>query len=277
MLLLLHWIDIYASRQNRSIITAEVTGVEEISIGDEKVPCLVVGREIKGLIPLQESGIEPAADKRATKGRLARLIGQEIKCIVTGIDRENNLFTASRKQALERIAARTWAEIEEGQVRTAVVRRYIRGFNPRPVNLGIELEMDGITAFLPVQEISHGWVDDLEMLPLGEEIEVKIISIDKEKEKVVASLKALIPDPWPECALRYVKNGTYAGTVTGVVDYGVFVSFEPGVNCLCRHLKAGKLVKGDRVAVTITRIEPKERKINGYIARVIRKSVLGTV
>lgn len=273
----MNWIEIYTSRQNRSVIEAEVVGVEEISNGEEKIPCLVVGREIKGIIPLQETGIEPGSDRRTTKGRLARLIGQKIQCIVIGIDRDNNLFTASRKQALERISARTWTEIEEGQVRKAVVRRYIRGFNPRPVNIGIELEMDGITAFLPVQEISHGWVDDLEILPLGEEIEVKIISVDKEKQKVIASLKALLPDPWPECALKYVKNGTYAGTVTGIAEYGVFVSFEPGVNCLCRHPKAGKLQKGDKVAVTITRIDAKERKIYGYIARIIRKSVFNVV
>jgi len=274
---MLEWADIYASRQNHSILNSEVIGVEEVSLSGEKVPCLVVGQRIKGIIPLKETTVEPGPNKNITRARLSNLIGQEVAFVVIAIDRENDLFVASCSEAANKMASRTWAHLEEGQEKEAIVRRYVRVSDPKPVNLGIVVEIDGVEAFLPVQEISHGWVNDLSVVPLGEKIKVKIVSIDREKQKITVSLKALLPDPWPGCVKKYLKRGTYMGTVTGIAEYGVFVSFEPGVNCLCRHPKAGRVEKNDRVAVTVTSVNPEERKINGFIVRVVRKSVFSAV
>lgn len=106
----------------------------------------------------------------------------------------------------------------------------------------------------------------------GDVFEVKIIAIDKEKQRIDLSVKSLYPDPWPGCAERYNMNAVYVGTITGVADYGIFIDFEPGVHALCQHPKSGKLNKGDRVAVMITRITPDDKKINGVIIRVIRRN-----
>ncbi|WP_287194829.1 S1 RNA-binding domain-containing protein [Syntrophothermus sp.] len=273
------WTDIYASRQNRSVLRGTVVGVEEVPLESQKVPCLVLGPEIKGIIPLQESGVEPGPTNGATRGRMLTLIGQEIPFIVIGIDRENNLYVASRSEAVKKLSSQVWSQLQEGIEKEAVVRRHIRGVNSqgKTINIGAVVEMDGVEAFLPVQEISHGWVEDLEVLPLGEKVRVKIIKLDREKQKITVSLKALQPDPWPECARKYAKNGVYIGTVTGVAEYGVFVALEPGVNCLCRHPKAGKLSRGDKVAVVLLSVSPAERKMSGAVSRIVRKSVLGAV
>ncbi|NSW83984.1 MAG: 30S ribosomal protein S1 [Syntrophothermus sp.] len=276
---MMDWTDIYASRQNRSVLRGTVVGVEEVPLESQKVPCLVLGPEIKGIIPLQESGVEPGPTNGATRGRMLTLIGQEIPFIVIGIDRENNLYVASRSEAVKKLSSQVWSQLQEGIEKEAVVRRHIRGVNSqgKTINIGAVVEMDGVEAFLPVQEISHGWVEDLEVLPLGEKVRVKIIKLDREKQKITVSLKALQPDPWPECARKYAKNGVYIGTVTGVAEYGVFVALEPGVNCLCRHPKAGKLSRGDKVAVVLLSVSPAERKMSGAVSRIVRKSVLGAV
>lgn len=87
-------------------------------------------------------------------------------------------------------------------------------------------------------------------------------------------MKSLIPNPWPGAAKRFEKGGVYKG-VTGVTRCGVFVSLEPGVNALCKHLRTDRfrVEKGDVVAVAVKDVALKGDggQINGSVARVIRK------
>lgn len=264
------WQDIYASRQNQTAITATVTGIEEVDLRGENVYCLVTG-PIRGLIPLSETGIEPGPNKGATLARLTNFLNQEISFVVIGIDRENEFFIASRKQALEKQAARAWQSLKENQIRNAVIRRYIKYFKDGKERIkGAIIEIDGVEGLLPVQEISHGFASELPQP--GKEIPVKILKVDPANQKLVVSYKAVLPDPWENCAQKYKRLGIYTGTVTGVAEYGVFVSLEPGVNVLCRHLKAGKTDKGDKVAVLILKIMPEKRQISGIINKVLYKA-----
>ena len=264
------WTDIYASRQNRTVLTASVTGVEEFVLNNNPFLCLVMqDGDTKGLIPLPESGIEPGPNKYATINRLMNFLNQEIAFVVIGIDRENNLYVASRKQALEKLSSRTWQFLKPDQIRNAIVRRYYKTFTPegREKLIGIIVEIDGIEGILPSGEISHGFTEDLPQP--GEEIQVKIIKADPENKKLVVSRKALLPDPWPACTLKYKKGGTYMGTVTGIAEYGVFINFEPGVSALCKHPKAGKVSPGDKVAVTVISVDPQKKRITGAISRIV--------
>ncbi len=84
--------------------------------------------------------------------------------------------------------------------------------------------------------------------------------------------RALIPNPWPEAAKRYTRNGTYGDTVSGVVDYGVFVNLEPGVDALCSHFRAGKVKKGDQVIMAVKKVTPEKQQIRGVIVRPLRRA-----
>lgn len=267
----MEWTDIYASRQNRTILTATVTGVEDYKIHDEEVPCLVLSNP-KGLIPIHESGIEPGQNKNITMSRLINFLGQEVNFIVIAIDRENELYVASRKQALEKIAQRTWNSLKENQIRPAVVRRRIRTFTAagKERTVGLVVEIDGVEGLVPAGEISHGFAEDLPQL--GEKITVKVLQVDPDKKKLLLSRKAVLPDPWPACAEKYKKGGVYTGIVTGIAEYGVFVTFEPGVASLCRHPRVGKVSEGDLVAVSIQSVNTDKKRISGYISRIILKA-----
>lgn len=267
------WFDIYASKQNQSLLEWEVTGVED----HNGTPCMVLTKQrIKGLIPLAESGVNEADNIRLTKARLNAFLGQEISFIVTHTDKANNLFIASRSKAMEKQAAKAWENLELGDTATVIARRVIRKTDDdgKVTNIGIVTELEGIEVFLPVQELSHGWVEDLDdFAQPGDEIKVKVIELDKENKKLSISVKALIEGPWPGCVDRYSKGSMYVGTVTGSLDYGVFVSLEPGLDAFCKLPKAGRVNEGDSVSVVITRISPEEEKINGVIQRVVRKAV----
>lgn len=270
------WEEVYRSRQTKAILKWPVVGVSEFSIGSgedkEKTLCLVIGKgNIRGLIPIQETGIKIEEDKPlVNRARLYKFIGQDISAIANGkIDVEGEWFIASRKLALEREAARTWPNLKEGMVVTVAARRIYEN--------SVIVEHGGVEMYLPVYEISHGWVDEiLDVIQPGDVFDVKIVRLDPEEGRVIVSLKALIPNPWPGAAKRYLKGGAYQGVVTGVVRYGVFVNFEPGVNALCNHLKTDrfKVEKGDVVAVMVkeVKLDGEEGRIRGSVVRVIRKN-----
>lgn len=268
------WPQVYGSRQNRSILRWPATGVEEQTYhgkeGKEKILCLVVAQErVKGIIPLSETGIKISDTKAVNRGRLLKYIGQEVPFIVIGIDVENERFIASRKAALERLAAQAWPTLSVGMTVEAVASRVYEN--------SVIVEFNGIEAYLPIYEISHGWVDEIfDIIQPGDTFKVKITELDQENERVVVSIKELIPNPWPEASKRYEKNGFYRGTVTGTTRYGVFVELEPGVNALCRHLKTDrfKVKRGDTVAIQVNKITMEKGigKIGGTVIRLVRKN-----
>jgi small subunit ribosomal protein S1 len=280
------WPEVYASRQTRMVLRWPAVAVEEHSVrirGEsnesqtERVFCLAVQKHtVRGIIPLQESGIDLTDNKHRNRARLLNLVGQEVAFIVTGIDTENNTFLASRKAVMDALSRGAWRDLEPGMVKEAVARRLaFRRRNDAYVPSGFIVEIDGVEAFLPLWEISHGWVDEAsDLIQPGDKFDVKIKSIDPEEERLVVSIKDLIPDPWPDAATRYQPGGYYRGVVTGVVRYGVFVELEPGVSALCRHMRGGTPKKGDVVLIVATDVSLNDGvgRIEGRTIRVIRKA-----
>ena len=267
------WPEVYASKQNRSVIMWPVIGVEE----HDGTLCLVVGKDrVKGLIPAEETGVKQSENKRVAAGRLAGLIGQEVPLIVLSTDKANNIFIGSRVSAAKKLATNGWERLQPGDVRTAIARRIIKRQHSDGTltGVGVLVEVEGIEALLPIGELSHGWVGEIEnMVQPGESFDVKILEIDRERERLLVSVKALYDNPWPDCVNRYKRQGTYLGTVSKTAHFGVFVSLEPGVDALCNHPKSGGVMnKGDRVAVIITNISPEDRRIKGIISRVLWRS-----
>lgn len=280
------WPEVYASRQTRMVLKWPAVAVEEHVIrvrGEnnesqtERVLCLAVQKStVKGIIPLQESGVDPTDNKYRNRARLLNLIGQEVAFVVTGIDTENNTFLASRKAVMDALSKGTWRDLQPGMVREAVARRlaFRRNKENALVPSGFIAEIDGVEAFLPAWELSHGWVEEVvDLIQPGDRFDVKVKEINPEDERLVVSVKDLIPNPWPDAARRYQVNGYYSGTVTGVVRYGIFVELEPGVNALCRHMR-GIPKKGDTVLIVATDVSLNDGvgRIEGRTIRVIRRA-----
>ena len=101
---------------------------------------------------------------------------------------------------------------------------------------GIFLDINGVDALLHVSDLSHGRVKKpSDLVTIGQKLKVKIIKIDKETNRVSASIKALTDDPFENIEKKYKVGEIYKGKVTKIMDYGCFVKIEEGVEGLIHN------------------------------------------
>lgn len=259
----LHWRDIQSAYQNELVLDDVLIGLENIRKGSSKetMLCGIIRRgNIKGIIPLDESGIDPESKNAINQFRA--LTGKKVAYKVLNFDKDAGMFIASRKQAKEQMAEITLRKIDEGYRIYCVVRDVEPGH--------IIGDIGGIDVHIPVFELTYGWVDDLrERYETGDIIEVQVMSINRETLEVSVSAKPLLKNPFPDCAERYKKSGEYVGKVSGVQEYGIFVNLEEGVDTLARHLKFQNVQKGDQVLVRILGVDTEKERISSRIIRVL--------
>jgi small subunit ribosomal protein S1 len=264
------WPEIYSAFQNKTILQVEAKGVRNHAVQGKEIPCVQVHYDnITGIIPANESGLNgfpqdpaeiemlPDLDKRKILRSLEnRIVGLPVWILILAVDKENEFFLASRKRALEIMASHTWDRLKEGEIVPGTVREVY----PKSA----VIDIGGIETKVGASEIAWGWVEDARnILERGKTYQVKVLSVDPEQEHVEVSLKQAQPSPWPECAKRYVKGGIYSGTVSGVIDKGVFVNLEPGVDIFVHHPKFTRVKKGDKVRVLIHRVDIESQRIYG--------------
>lgn len=251
------WKEIIGAYQNRKVIQADVVAIEDLDKADgEKETCAVVQMDrVRGFIPMEEFGVQ-------TKRQLRSFAGKPIRFVVLNYDRDNDVFVASRKQALD-IMSDIWLNRhEEGDTVLAVAR----SVSP---NL-VRADIGGIEVKIPIDDVRYGWIDDLEEeVKVGDHFYVKVLEINKEEKSVKVSAKATQENPFPDCLKRYKKGSEHTGVVSGVREYGIFVNLEPGVDSLARHLRHENVKKGDRVLVRIEGADAKKEHIMTRITRVI--------
>ncbi|MFD2658481.1 hypothetical protein [Gracilibacillus thailandensis] len=256
-----HWLEIQSAYQNNKIINGELVGFESLKINQKKEVCGIVWKgNIKGIIPLMESGIDIEDQQAINKYRA--LSGKEITFKVLQYDKEANMFVASRKQAREEMADITLRKIDVGYNIHCVIREVYQGH--------VIGDIGGIDVIIPVFELTYGWIDDLrDHYKTGDHLRVQVTEIDHENREVKVSHKPLLKNPFPDCATRYIKNGEYVGKVSGVQNYGIFVNLEEGVDSLAPHLKFQNVKKGDKVLVRIVNVDTEKEQIRTKIVRVL--------
>ncbi|MBI1786717.1 MAG: 30S ribosomal protein S1 [Acidobacteria bacterium] len=200
---------------------------------------------------------------------LDSFIAQDIPVKIIKLNRRRGNVVVSRKSALEQeLAARkteTLQRLEEGAVVTGVVKNL--------TDYGAFIDLGGIDGLLHVTDMSYTRVGHpSEMLHSGDEITVKVLKFDRERERVSLGIKQLQPDPWLSVRQRYPAGNRVLGRVVSVTDYGAFVEIEPGVEGLIhvsemtwsRRMKhPSKVVKpGDQVETVVLEVHAKERRIS---------------
>ena len=269
------WVDIYAAQQNDTIISGHITGVEEHNVGGEvgKTFALVVMLDtVKGIIPLPETGIPrypidengekkvvlTREEKNLVKRQLMTLVGMKEPLKVTAIHREENIVMLSRAQALEDLAKKTWTRLALDRIVPAKVRRAGRRT--------VTLDIGGINVTMNGEELTWGFLNDARMLVgPGQKINVKIMELDKENQKLKVSHRETLANPWPDCINRYKKGNLYMGKVTGVIEKGVFINLEPGVDVYCKHLAFERVQPGDNAVVRVTGIDVESKRVWGNL------------
>lgn len=252
------WRDVFESRQNQTILQAEIQGVEDkiysVSPKKEMLCAIVEIGTVRGLIPLEFLGVEKREEAR-------RLIGEKVAFMVVAVDRENDFFVGSRKQALDQMASRTLKRIEKGDDVLGVVREVY--------NSNMMMDIGGIRTMVPASQASHGWVDSMhDLYKVGDHVKVRIIDVDKKKKEVSVSIKATQPNPWERVQDHFQENGEYVGRVSGVSEFGTYVTLRDGISGLASHLRHEVVKKGDKVLVRIVKVRQKEQKMNIKVIKV---------
>jgi small subunit ribosomal protein S1 len=208
------WDDVkIACEQNKPIqgtVLSRVKGGLSVDIG---IPAFLPGSQVD---------IRPIRD-------LDKFVGQAMMFNVLKYDRKRNNVVLSRKSILELERevekVETLERLEAGKIVEGVIKNI--------TDYGIFIDLGGIDGLLHVTDISWGRITrPADNFSRGETIRVKVLSFDREKERVALGLKQLMENPWETIESRYLVGAVVAGKVVNVTDYGVFVELEPGVEGL---------------------------------------------
>jgi small subunit ribosomal protein S1 len=192
---------------------------------------------------------------------------QEFKVIK--LDYKRNNVVLSRKAVLEKINSAEKVELlknlDEGQI--------VKGIVKNLTDYGAFVDLGGLDGLLHITDISWSRVTNpSEVLSLGEEIDVKILSFDKEKLRVSLGLKQIQNDPWETIEGKYSVGGVYEATVSNLTDYGCFAELEQGVEGLIhlseldwtnKNIHPSKVVDlEEKIKVMVLEIDHDKRRIS---------------
>jgi len=232
----------------------------------------VIARRIKGgmmvdigldaFLPASQIDIHYIKDKDA-------LMGKEFEFKIIKINEKRKNIVLSRRELLEEVRqkARTklLADIEEGDIRSGVVKNI--------TDFGVFIDLGGLDGLLHITDMSWGRISHpSEMLAVGDEVDVKILKYDRNRERVSLGLKQKSPNPWESVGEKYPPGKKVQGRVVNIMPYGAFIELEDGVEGLC-HISelswtrkinhpSEILAIGDVVEIVVLKSQPEEEKIS---------------
>jgi len=248
------WDNLEKAHRDGLVVSGRVTGRIKGGLAvDVGVPAFMPGSQI---------------DTRPTHN-LDSLLGQDIPVKIVKLNRRRGNVVVSRKMAVEEEQhsrkSAALQVLEEGGVVTGIVKNL--------TDYGAFIDLGGIDGLLHVSDMSYGRVNHpSEVVTAGDEITVKVLKFDREKERISLGLRQLVPDPWETIQERYPQSARVIGRVVSVTDYGAFVELEPGVEGLIhisemtwsRRMKhPSKVVKvGDQVESVVLDVKPRDRRVS---------------
>ena len=238
--------------------------------GFNKGGVLVRWRRLEGFIPSSHlTSTSATADRRDA---MSELIGEQLEVKVIEVDQDRRRLIFSEREAQRewraRQKARLLAELKEGDVVNGTVTG-LRDFGAF-VNIG------GADGLIHVSELAWHRVDHpRDILKIGDKIEVHVLNLDRQSNRIALSRKRLLSDPWDDAEQRYHEGQLIEGTVTNVVDFGAFVALDDGLEGLLHLSEMGDgslkephsyVQKNDRLALRISHLEPEKRRV-GFTQR----------
>ena len=216
----------------------------------------------RAFLPGSQADLRPVRNLDAVKG-------QWLEVAVIKLNKKRGNIVVSRKQVLEdeqnEKRSKTLEHLEEGGILTGVVKNL--------TEYGAFVDLGGIDGLLHITDMSWGRLTHpRDLVNVGDQIQVKVLKFDKDKQRVSLGFKQLTPDPWLDAEHRYPVGAHVSGRVISVTDYGAFVELEQGIEGLVhvsemtwskRMKHPSKLVNvGDQVDCVVLNVNPQERRIS---------------
>ncbi len=243
------------------------------SVKENDVVTGFVTRKIKGGLLVDISGVNvflPASQVDIRRpADIGDYCGRCIQCLVLKIDEQRRNIVVSRRALIEQERAERKKQLMEtlevGQVRRGIVKNI--------ADFGAFVDLGGIDGLLHITDMSWGRIGHpSEMVAIDQEIEVQVLHIDREREKIALGMKQRTASPWAKVADKYPVGTVCKGTVVNVMSYGAFVKLEDGVEGLVhisemswtkRVSHPSELVKpGDEVEVVVLAINKEKQEIS---------------
>ena len=249
------WDELETSMEAGEIVTGRISG-------KVKGGFTVDIRDVRAFLPGSLVDVRPVRDP-------GYLEGKELEFKIIKLDRKRNNVVVSRRAVVESENSvereQMLERLQEGAIVTGVVKNL--------TDYGAFVDLGGIDGLLHITDMAWKRVrHPSEVVNVGEELQVRVLKYDRERNRVSLGLKQLGEDPWDNIARRYPTGARLVGKVSNVTDYGAFVEIEPGVEGLVhvsemdwtnKNVNPSKVVQlGDDVEVMVLDVDAERRRIS---------------
>ncbi len=249
------WMELEAAYEKNDIVTGIING-------KVKGGFTVDLNNIRAFLPGSLVDVRPVRDTM-------HLEGQELEFKLIKLDRKRNNVVVSRRAVLESVSS----EERDALLEKLQEGMSVKGIVKNLTDYGAFVDLGGVDGLLHITDMSWKRIKHpSEIVNVGDEIEVKVLKYDRERNRVSLGLKQLGEDPWVNIKSRYPENTRVKATVTNLTDYGCFAELEEGVEGLVhvsemdwtnKNIHPSKVVQlGDEVDVMILDIDEERRRIS---------------
>ena len=217
------WIDAEALMESGDIIEGEV-------IGYNKGGAIIPFGRLRGFVPASHlSELSRGLNDRQRQQKLAKLRGQQIPVKVIEVDRRRRRLVFSQRDAQKEWEDKRKQELLKELKEGDTVKGRVSGLR----DFGIFVDLGGADGLVHISELAWYRIDHpREVVKVGDEIEVYVLNINVDSQRISLSRKRLLENPWDSVEQRYEQNQLVEGKITRIVDYGAFAEIEPGVEGL---------------------------------------------
>ncbi len=219
-------------------------------------------KDVRGFLPGSLVDVRPVRDS-------TYLEGKELEFKLIKLDRKRNNIVVSRRAVVESEHSEEREQLMEKLVEGAVLKGVVKNLT----DYGAFVDLGGIDGLLHITDMAWKRVrHPSEVVEVGQELDVRVLKYDRERNRVSLGLKQLGEDPWDNIARRYPADTRVFGKVSNVTDYGAFVEIEPGVEGLVhvsemdwtnKNVNPSKIVQvGDEVQVMVLDVDEERRRIS---------------
>ncbi|MBI4672013.1 MAG: S1 RNA-binding domain-containing protein [Chloroflexi bacterium] len=218
------WRDAEVSQKADAIIEAQVAGYNKGGL-------IVRVGKIRGFVPASQLEIASRGrgERDLTEADLAAQTGKKLKLKIIEIDRARNRLILSERAAMREVRrdakARLLEEIQDGDVRTGTVTSV--------ADFGVFVDLGGLDGLIHVSELSWSKIGHpKEIVKPGDTVQVQVLGIDRNKNRIALSMKRLAPEPWTTIEDRYAVGQLVSGTITKLASFGAFARVDDGIEGL---------------------------------------------
>jgi small subunit ribosomal protein S1 len=246
-------------------------------IGYNRGGLLVEAQSLRGFVPVSHlTTFQPDTEENERTNKLGEMVGENMCLKVIEFDPDRGRLVFSERAAQAGPGRRV--ELLDSLVPQTCVRGEVTNIT----RFGVFVDLGGVEGLIHVSELSWGRVrHPADVVNCGEQVEVQVLSIDRDQGRVALSLKELMPDPWENVEERYDVGNIVEGMVTNVVKFGAFIGIEDGLEGLIHVSELGDgsflhprsvVREGEQVRVRVIHIDAAARRLGLSLRQVSQNS-----